>query len=76
MPVNLSVKNVPDALVQRLRERAKRNRRSFQKELLAILEGATAPKTRPREALGLVRALGLQTPSESAHVIRKMRNAR
>jgi plasmid stability protein len=32
--VNLSVKNVPDALAQRLRERAHRNRRSLQRELL------------------------------------------
>ncbi|MFN7752144.1 MAG: FitA-like ribbon-helix-helix domain-containing protein [Pseudomonadota bacterium] len=40
MPVNLSVKNVPDALAQRLRERARRNRRSLQRELLAILEEA------------------------------------
>ena len=42
MPVNLSVKNVPDALVQRLRERALRNGRSLQRELLAILEGAVS----------------------------------
>ena len=30
MPVNLSVKNVPDALADRLRVRADRNRRSLQ----------------------------------------------
>ena len=44
MPVNLSVKNVPDALVQRLRERALRNRRSLQRELLTILEGAASER--------------------------------
>lgn len=38
MPVNLSVKNVPDALADRLRARAERNRRSLQRELLSILE--------------------------------------
>ena len=30
MPVSLSIKNVPDDLAQRLRERAKRNHRSLQ----------------------------------------------
>jgi plasmid stability protein len=40
MPVNLSVKNVPDALADRLRVRAERNRRSLQRELLSILEAA------------------------------------
>ncbi len=38
MPVNLSVKNVPDTLAERLRARASRNHRSLQRELLAILE--------------------------------------
>ncbi len=38
MPVNLSIKNVPDDLAERLRQRAKRNRRSLQGELLAMLE--------------------------------------
>ena len=42
MPVNLSVKNVPDELAARLRERAERNHRSLQGELMAILEGAAA----------------------------------
>jgi plasmid stability protein len=42
MPVNLSVKNVPDALAARLRERAARNHRSLQGELMAILEGAAS----------------------------------
>ena len=41
MPVNLSVKNVPDALADRLRQQALRNRRSLQKELISILEAAT-----------------------------------
>ena len=40
MPVNLSVKNVPDALAERLRQRADRNRRSLQRELVSILEAA------------------------------------
>jgi plasmid stability protein len=40
MPVNLSVKNVPDDLAATLRRRAALNRRSLQRELLSILESA------------------------------------
>ena len=40
MPVNLSVKNVPDDLAELLRQRAAGNRRSLQRELLSILEAA------------------------------------
>jgi plasmid stability protein len=42
MPVNLSIKAVPDALAQRLRERAERNHRSLQGELMALIERAAA----------------------------------
>ena len=42
MPVNLSIKQVPDALADRLRERATRNGRSLQRELMAILEQSAA----------------------------------
>ncbi len=40
MPVNLSIKNVSDALATKLRERAERNHRSLQGEMMAILEAA------------------------------------
>lgn len=43
MSVNLSIKGVPDELAQRLRERAERNRRSLQRELLSIIEAAAYP---------------------------------
>jgi plasmid stability protein len=43
MPVNLSIKNAPDEVVQRLRERAARNHRSLQGELMAIIEEAVQP---------------------------------
>jgi len=42
MAINLSIKNVPDALADRLRARAERNHRSLQGELMAIIEGAVA----------------------------------
>ena len=37
---NLSVKDVPDELAERLRQRAARNHRSLQGELMAIIEQA------------------------------------
>lgn len=40
--VSLSIKDVPEALAQRLRERALRNHRSLQRELMAIVEAAGA----------------------------------
>lgn len=78
VPVNLSIKNAPDDLVQRLRERAKRHHRSLQGELLAIIEAAAHedhPAT-PAEILAEVRRLGLRTPSEAAALIRADRDGR
>jgi len=40
MAVDLSIKQVPDTLADRLRERAQRNHRSLQRELMAIIEQA------------------------------------
>jgi hypothetical protein len=40
MPVSFSVKNVPDRVAKALRTRARRNHRSLQGELLAVLEAA------------------------------------
>lgn len=40
MPVNLSVKNVPDEVARALRNRAALNQRSLQEELLEILKQA------------------------------------
>ena len=55
MPVNLSIKNVPDALAGRLRERAERNHRSLQGELMAILESAVEGGNAPRAESGASR---------------------
>jgi plasmid stability protein len=78
MPVNLSIKNAPDEIVRRLRERASRHHRSLQGELLAILEAAVRfeEQLSPDDLLGEVRRLGLRTPSESAAMIRADRDAR
>ena len=42
MPVNLSIKDVPDDLAERLRQRAQRHHRSLQGELMAIVEQAAS----------------------------------
>ena len=78
MPVNLSIKNVPDTLANRLRQRAVQAHRSLQGELMAILEEAVFgldPLT-PSEALEEVRGLGLETEPDSVTLIRADRDAR
>lgn len=47
---NLSIKDVPDAWAEALRQRAIRNHRSLQGELMAIVEAAVAPVTQPAAA--------------------------
>lgn len=42
MSLNLSIKGVPDEIAERLRQRAARNHRSLQGELMAIIEQAAA----------------------------------
>jgi antitoxin FitA len=77
MPVNLSIKNAPDQVVLRLRERARRHHRSLQSELLAII-GAAVKEDRPSSpagVLGEIRRLGLRTPREAAELIRAGRDS-
>ena len=78
MPVTLSIKNAPDHVVKRLRERAERNHRSLQGELLAIIETASRdeqPAT-PADVLAEIRGLGLKTPAEAASIVRGDRDGR
>ena len=78
MPVNLSIKNAPEDVVQRLRERAERHHRSLQGELMAIIEAAVRVD-RPistAQILAEVRRLGLETSSEAAGIVRADRDAR
>lgn len=76
MPVNLSIKDAPDDIVQRLRERASRHHRSLQGELLAILEESvrTPEPLSPEQVLDQVRQLGLRTASEATDIIRADRD--
>lgn len=77
MPVSLSIKNVPEAVVSRMRERAKRNHRSLQGELLAVLEeSAMRRPLTVDEAFRKIRELGLRTPDESTAIIRADRDVR
>jgi len=78
MPVNLSIKNVPDEIADELRERAARNHRSLQGELMAIIEEAAGKKSplTPSEFLAGIRTLGLRTPAESRSMVREDRDAR
>jgi plasmid stability protein len=76
MTVNLSIKNAPEAVVDRLRRRARRNHRSLQGELLAIIEAAAQEEQilQPGDLLAQVRALGVSTPSEAAEIVRAGRD--
>lgn len=67
---NLSVKDVPEAWAQALRERAARNHRSLQGELMALIQVAVAPESRPLTGTspasdGNVRVLAASTPGEA-----------
>ena len=76
MPVNLSIKNAPNEVVERLRRRAERNHRSLQGEMLAILEDAVRPERSlsPGELLAEVRRLGLGGAAEAADIVRSNRD--
>lgn len=76
MTVNLSIKNAPDDVVERLRKRAEGHHRSLQGELLAIIEEAVRPRHEltPTALLAEIRRLGVSTPSESAAMIRADRD--
>ena len=78
MPVNLSIKNAPDQIVQRLRQRAERHHRSLQGELMAIIEAAVQEdhSAGPANILTEVRRLGLQTPDEAVALVRADRDGR
>ena len=78
MSVNLSIKNVPEALAERLRRRAAASHRSMQGELMAILEEALEERRAltPTEVLEKVRALGVETQREAAADIRAERDLR
>jgi len=78
VPVNLSIKNVPDHLAEALRLRAAASHRSMQGELMAILERALQEERQltPAAVLARVRELAIRTDSEAVDMLRKDRNER
>lgn len=80
--MNLSIKNVPEEKIERLKLRAKENHRSLQGELLAIIDQAVGAMPRHEETIAIGelsergRRLGLRTPDESARWIRELRDTR
>ena len=78
MSASLSIKNVPDDVVERLRARAVRNRRSLQGELLDLIERAVdeVPTISAREVFDRIRKLNLPAGENSADIIREMRDVR
>jgi antitoxin FitA len=80
MPVNLSIRNAPNHVVKRLKDRTERHHRSLHGELMAILEEAArapGPLTAAK-VLAEVRRLGLSTPPprEAADMAREGRDGR
>lgn len=78
MPVTLSIKNAPDEMVKRLKDRAARHHRSLQGELMAILETAVqeAGPLSPEQILAETRRISVKTPREAAAMIRADRDGR
>lgn len=74
--VNLSIKSVPEALAERLRQRAERNHRSLQGELMAIIERAAneepASAAAPRQTMAAQRRGGAKS-IEQLMVERRLR---
>ena len=77
MTIDLSIKKVPEQVVERLRDRARRHHRSLQGELLVVLEESLSPRRLTvDEAYERVRAAGLRTGDEAVRMIREDRDAR
>ena len=76
MPVNLSIKDVPDRLVEALRRRAAEHQRTVDEEVVGILEDSLNDRgtITVTELLAEVQAMGLHTPSESVGIIREDRD--
>jgi len=79
MPINLSIRNVPDEVAERLRARAKANHRSLQGELMEVVKEASISPSRKlsvAEVAAEIGKLGLPRPprNESTKMIRHDRD--
>ena len=77
MPVDLSIKGLPDALVEALRRRAAQHNRTVDEEVVGILEATVTekPTLTFSEFVARQRQRGLRTPREAAAMIREDRDA-
>lgn len=63
MPTNLTLKNVPDAVYERLKRAAETHRRSMNSEAIVCLESVLLPaRITPAERLARARALRATLP--------------
>jgi plasmid stability protein len=78
MVFSLSIKNVPAGVVERLRARAARNRRSLQGELLDLIERAAdeLPAISVRDVHERIKKLNLPEGESSVNIIRDLRDGR
>jgi plasmid stability protein len=78
MAVTLSIRNVPDALAEQLRIRAKSHHRSLQGELMVLLETSLwSGQSKPMDAvLDELHQLGLSGPDEATAMVREDRDRR
>jgi antitoxin FitA len=78
MNIRLSIKNVPRDVVERLRARAARNRRSLQGELLDLVERAAdeLPTISARDVFDRIKNLNLPAGESSTDIIRELRDGR
>jgi len=68
MAHTLTLRNVPDPVLRVLRGRARRNRRSMQKEILSILEEAAIDRASLVDQLGALRIrLGANLTLDEIH---------
>ncbi|MBK8175100.1 MAG: hypothetical protein IPK66_07505 [Rhodospirillales bacterium] len=76
-PVDLSIKNAPDDVIQWLKACAARHHRSLQRELLALIEEAvrTPQMLSAAEVLAKVRRLDLSTPGEAEAIAARLSGA-
>jgi plasmid stability protein len=64
MPTTLTLKNIPDAVYERLKASAESHRRSMNSEAIVCLEAVLLPtKTAPGERLARARALRAGLPA-------------
>lgn len=77
MPVNVSIKAVPDVIVDLIRKRAEKNHRSLQGELIVILTEAVglSDDLRPADALAQMAQDPWKTAEDAVTTVRRDRDA-